>query len=76
MPITGKSTNCSEKPCGIFVEKDLTLLDKSKTKMMSHSAMRKTSLADGKRISKIFQIQSPPHHQKNTSYIFGKENKP
>jgi len=44
----------SGKESGVFVEENLILLDPSKTKMLPCSAMRRTSLADGESISKLF----------------------
>ena len=46
IPITGKQTKCSGKLSGVFAEKDFILLDPSKTKMVSYSTIRKTSVAD------------------------------
>jgi len=50
IPITGKQTRRSGKQSGA---KDLILLDPSKTKMVSYSAMKKTSMVDGESILKI-----------------------
>ena len=47
IPITGKQTKSSGKLYGVFAAKDLLMLDPPKTKMLSYSAMRRTSLVDG-----------------------------
>jgi len=48
-----------------FRGKNLTLLDPSKTKMLSYSAMRSTSLTDEESISKIFWTQSLPYNPRH-----------
>jgi len=66
-------TWCSGKLYGIFVAKDLIMLDPSKTKMVYYSAMRRTSLVDGKSILKSLE---PSHYYttKHTQGTFGEEN--
>jgi len=49
----GKATGYSGKPSSFSAAKTLILLDPSKTKMVSYSAMKRTFLADGESISKI-----------------------
>jgi len=53
-PITDKPTKCSDKLSVVFAARDLILLDPSKTKMVSYSAMGRPSFVDGESISKIF----------------------
>jgi len=72
-PITCKQTRCSGKLYGVFVENGLILLDPSKTKMVSYSEMRRTSLVHGERTSNIFQTQSLSHHRTHMTYIWGRK---
>ena len=51
--------------------KNLLLLDPSKTKILSYSAMQRTSLAVGKSIPKNFWTQSLPQHETHSSCIWG-----
>ena len=50
--------------------KKIVLLDPSKTKMVSYSAMKRTSLADGESISNTIWTQSLPHHWTHRWYIW------
>jgi len=53
IPSAVKAIKCSDKPSSVDAATDLLLLDPSKTKMVSYSAIR-TSLSDADSISKIF----------------------
>ena len=48
---------------GVSSENDPIFLHPPKTKIVSYSAMRRTSLADGESISKIYCSRSLSHHQ-------------
>jgi len=73
IPTTGKPTKCSGKQPGHFMANDFILLDPSKTKIVSRSSIRRTSLEDGERNSKIFQNPSIPHYQTHRRYIWGSD---
>jgi len=54
---------------GILVAKNLILLDPSKTKMVSYSAMRRTSLVDGESILRSLKPSTLLHHRTHTRYV-------
>jgi len=56
--ISDKPANCCGKPSGVFAVRNRTLLDSSTTMTLPFSAMRMTSLADGKIISNIFETNN------------------
>jgi len=68
-----KPTKCSGKPSGVLATKYLIILDPSKKKMMSCSAMRRSWLADGERISKIINPVTIMPQDTQEVYL-GKEN--
>ena len=64
-------TKCSGQPSGVFAARDPIVLDPSNTQMKSYSEMRRTFLAYGESISKIFQTESLSHHRTRMRYILG-----
>jgi len=53
IPITGTPTKFSDKPSDVFTAKYLMLPDPSKTKMVSYSAMGRTSSTGEENVSRI-----------------------
>ena len=73
IPITGTPTKFSDKPSDVFTAKYLMLPDPSKTKMVSYSAMGRTSSTGEENVSRIVWTQSLSQHRRHRRYILGRK---